>query len=212
MPLLQIHHLPNNATWALWEISEETEELWLLLKPIQEDLRWIQSISHPQKQSESLAARLAVRGILESWQEPYTYLSKDDCKKPVLFDSSFQVSISHTQKYAVALLHKANLVGIDIEQIRDKLKRIAHKFLSSDELIFTQDDLAKMTILWAGKEALYKYYGKKQLVFHQDMIAENFEVQNEGTFKAYLFPQTAKMQVFEMCYKRIEDYFVVWVL
>lgn len=211
MPLFIKSDLDEKSCLTIWKISESAEILWNLLQPQGEDFDWISSISHPFKQAESLAARMAVKQILLGWGLEYQSLQKNNCNKPLLVNYPFDVSISHAPQYAVAFVHQSQKVGIDIEQIRPKLFKIAPKFLSAEELLFCQNDLEKMTILWAGKEAVYKWYSLKLLTLNRDIIFDDFEPQNKGSIQATLFPHSPFTTILTTHYFRLEDYFVVYV-
>ena len=69
-----------------------------------------------------------------------------------------ELSVSHCNGYAAIGLHDGPRFGIDIERPRAPLQRVAHKFLSADEMLryVTPDDLLRA---WTVKEALYKAAG-----------------------------------------------------
>jgi hypothetical protein len=84
--------------------------------------------------------------------------------------------------------------------------------LSDNELAFAQSDLNRLTLLWAGKEALYKLYGQKQLIFKTDMLIPDFEINAlKGQTDIVLFPQTPHNQVFTMTYEKLGNYWLVLV-
>jgi len=47
--------------------------------------------------------------------------------------------------------------------------------LSNPERLHAGDDLSKMCIYWCAKESLYKWYGKKNLSFKDNIFIEPFE-------------------------------------
>jgi 4'-phosphopantetheinyl transferase len=66
------------------------------------------------------------------------------------------ISISHSHIYIGMIL--ANFkIGLDIELIADKVKRVTSKFVSEKEaLLFDIHSAEEMTRIWTMKEALYK--------------------------------------------------------
>src|SRR5690606_36591656 len=94
-------------------------------------------------------------------------ISYDENGKPYL-NNGLAFSISHSGIYAAIIINKTGC-GIDIEKISPKVERIKHKFLNDTdlELIDSLDDypLKILTMYWCAKEALYKLYGNKKLIF-----------------------------------------------
>ena len=211
MPLVLLEEINEDVCWGLWNICEETQDLIQKLDVSDEELDFLSNIHHPIKKNESLAARLVLKYILEKWGIIYPGIWKDEFDKPHLRHLTYHISLSHAKDYGVAIIHKTRSVGIDMELIRDKLFRIENKFLSSEELKNTAKNLDKMTILWAGKEAIYKLYGKKKLTFNQDMQSKAFELKAKGKIKAYLKPETEEEQILELCYLKYQDYYVAYV-
>jgi phosphopantetheinyl transferase len=211
MPLVLLEEINEDVCWGLWNIHENTEDLIRQMDVSDEELGFLDNIHHPTKRNESLAARLVLKSILEKWGHTYPGIWKDEYDKPHLRDLPFQISLSHAKDYGVAILHKTKSVGIDMELIRDKLFRIERKFLSSEELKNTDKNLDKMTILWAGKEAIYKLYGKKKLIFNQDIQSDSFELKEKGQIEAYLKPDTPDEQVYQLSYLKYKDYSVAYV-
>ncbi len=212
MPLLFLKNISLECVWAIWTMTETYEQLWAVFPNNATDLAHFKEISHPQKQTEFLASRLVVQNLLNHWQSAYYGIQKDELKRPSLVNYEYQVSLSHSHEYAAAIIHQNQAVGIDLELIRPQIARIKHKFLSDNELAFAQSDLNRLTLLWAGKEALYKLYGQKQLIFKTDMLIPDFEINAlKGQTDIVLFPQTPHNQVFTMTYEKLGNYWLVLV-
>nr|WP_234462383.1 4'-phosphopantetheinyl transferase superfamily protein [Adhaeribacter terrigena] len=60
-------------------------------------------------------------------------------------------------------------VGIDIEIIREKILKLASKFLNDKELQQANQDLKKTCLYWSAKETLYKMYSRKKLLFKENL-------------------------------------------
>jgi 4'-phosphopantetheinyl transferase len=98
-------------------------------------------------------------------------ISYDEHNKPFLIGRSEHISISHSHKWLVVVLHKTCSVGVDVELIREKVLNIKHKFVADDELAYAAADIEMITLLWSAKEAIYKAYGKKNVDFKSIQIA-----------------------------------------
>ncbi len=154
---------------AVWHIveSEQTWQAdgWLPT----DDLALLHSISHPQKRLEFIAGRAVVRFLLTQWRHHYRGIMKTTTGKPTLPYLGYSVSLSHSFPYATALIHKHKEVGIDIEYPKEKLHKIAPRFLSEEELLLVDNDLHLITTCWCAKEALYKLHAKGDIIFKHNL-------------------------------------------
>jgi 4'-phosphopantetheinyl transferase len=189
MPLLDIRKEAHEVVLGIWHIEETVSDLASHL-PAHEANTLIKSIAHPQKCIETLAGRVLVKHLVAQAGKEYIGLSKTSENAPFFPNLACHVSISHTAEYAVATLHPESVVGIDIEQARAQIARIAPRLMSEEELDFAGDDLQTLTLIWCAKETLYKIYRKKGLDFRYDMLVLPFERASEGTgiFQGCLFP------------------------
>jgi len=159
---------------VLWPIAEEETTLragLVLTMPEQEDLA---SISHPMQRVEWLACRVAIRQLVEEQGLTYRGLYKDEFGKPHLIGAPWHISLSHTNGWAAAVLHRTRPVGIDIEPIRDQFRRVVPRVLSEEEIAHAAGEPARLAVYWCAKEALYKLYGKRQLSFREHLHVEPF--------------------------------------
>jgi 4'-phosphopantetheinyl transferase len=175
MSLIFTQNLSKDCIVGLWKLEESHKELLEKLCPTERDFAELHDISHPHKQLEWLASRNCAKALVELSAEHYVGIWKDQHRNPHLIDSQTQISISHTQSCACAVLNKSKPVGVDIEQISEKLRRVAHKFLSEKERIHVGDDLQKMCIYWCAKESIYKWHGAKNLSFKDNIFIHPFE-------------------------------------
>lgn len=117
-------------------------------------------------------------------------LHKDQFNKPsLLVDAKpFHISISHSHEYAVIIVSEYDTVGVDIEKVDNRVIRVAHKFIREDEAIADESmQTLAYTIIWSAKEALYKYYSKKELDFKQNLRIGRFVPMPEPfTIKGYI--------------------------
>ena len=92
------------------------------------------SITNPGKRLEWLAGRLLVSKIFSSMALKFQGLTKNMHGKPSPIGHDYQVSLSHSYPYVAALVDRHGPAGIDLEQPKDKLLRIAGRVLHSNEL------------------------------------------------------------------------------
>ncbi len=176
MPLEKIE-TSGNRTWGVWRIDEAEHTLAIPTAPFE---KLSDTITHPIKRLEWLAGRILVKRLAEELLIEYKGITKDDFGKPFLVGSTCQVALTHAYPYVAALLDKATPVGIDIEQPKTKLLKIAPRVLCKNELYDAGADIIKHCIYWCAKETLIKVYGKKNLTLAKDLKIDPFNLANEG--------------------------------
>lgn len=146
-----------------------------------------------KRESERQGALYALRVL---FNDPHLNIVYDVYRKPFVEGyPENHISISHSFDKLTVLHHQKIPTGVDIEQIRDKIHLIRHKFLSTSEADYCGNDAWRLTLFWAAKEAVYKAYGKKGLDFAGDiMVMPPEDGQN------YLFV-TVSTETFEKEYK-----------
>jgi len=186
MPVILEKKYKNNISLAIWKITESQNELLAMLpSEILTDAE-LASISHPQKQIEFFCSRLVIKHLANSLDIKYLGIKKDEHGKPYLAGSKWQMSLTHTLNYVAAVMHPTQALGVDMEKPSEKLKRIAHKFLSETERTEADSDIEKLCIYWSAKEALYKLYGKRKVIFNENLYVFPFlkqQVQISGRLK-----------------------------
>jgi phosphopantetheinyl transferase len=207
MPLITIENLNKDACWGLWEITESKEELEALLNN-REDKQKLRTIRSEEKVMEKLAARLILKEILRFWGITYAGTEGEETGKPFLNKIPFNISLSHSHKAAVAIIHKKHEIGIDIELIQDKIGRIANRVFNESEMKAKMGDFEYLTILWTFKEVLYKIYGSRGLDFKKNIeitIADNRD--NYGTGKGAIRTENQEL-FFPLKYQKFRNYII----
>lgn len=195
MPLTRTEKINEFSTWALWHITEETEELIDFLSPSNEEKRILDAITIPVRQREWLASRILTKQLAAAYNIPYMGIEKDNFGKPWLKGSSAEISISHSYPYAAAIIHLHKSVGIDLEHFKPKLVNIAERFLSAEELLHTEGSIAKLCVCWCAKEVLYKIYHQKKLILKKDLEVLPFNLHMEGFLMGLIHQQEKSIKV-----------------
>ena len=180
MPLKLAKEISNDSHVGLWEITESSEDLLRNLQDVVHDVNLSLSYTNEHKRREFLASRLLVKTLIEQLGENYLGTDKEN-GKPILLDSEWKISLSHSGKYAAAYLNKKNTVGIDIQEFDEKIYRVAHRVFSDLELSDCQDDLKKLTAYWSIKEVLYKIHPLGELDFIKELTVSPFNLASNGS-------------------------------
>jgi 4'-phosphopantetheinyl transferase len=211
MAIVLHENIEPSGAIGLWDI-EETEEWFLahlqLAPAEQKQFKRLRG----GRRLEWLAARQLVHRMSGRLvRGPFV---KDEYGKPHLTDSPYHISISHSHGLAAAIA-APRLVGIDIQRLTPKLRRLAARFMRKEELgTMGQEptDLQRIHIYWGAKEALYKAYGRRSLDFRDHIALDPFEYQNEGgTARGRICKETQAPLEFEINYRRFNEHMLVYV-
>ena len=176
MGLLSNKIIEEGSKIGLWEITEDYETLFQKTYLNDDDIIRLNTFKSLNRKIESLS----VRALLQQMTRPDARIVyHQQTRKPYLDDNSYNISVTHSNKYTAILLSKEKQVGIDIEYMSHKIERVAHKFINEKEVI-TKDPLLRHTHLyihWCAKEALYKICDKEDINFHKNLIIKPFELE-----------------------------------
>ena len=98
--------------------------------------------------------------------------------KPTI--SKGYLSISHSNQAIVIAYSPVQELGVDIEPVSEKIKRVRHKFMHPDETFETLEDLTKA---WCIKEAVYKLMDMDDVFFMDNIYLESVTTNNKATIK-----------------------------
>lgn len=177
MPLEKLEYHSTERAWGLWHIREAEAELADQIKEFESIPSYI---VHEQKRLEFCVGRLLAKTLLEKLSVKFEGIVKDEFGKPFFRNNNYQLSLSHSYPYVGALIDQSKSVGIDVEQIKSKLLKIAPRVLHPTELEDAGSNEIKHCIYWCAKEAMIKIYGKKDLVFAEHLLINPFTLQNKG--------------------------------
>jgi 4'-phosphopantetheinyl transferase len=207
MPLYKTINYNSKTQILIWKITESLEELLgkvVLKEKTQVRLNKMKSQMHQR-------AFLSVRMLLKEAGHTDFDLHYDEFGKPYFNDGKY-VSITHSHHFS-AIIISNKTVGIDIEMQREKILRIADKFVNATELdrlkrFDTQDCIKKLTVKWGAKEAIFKIRNEKGISFKDHIQVNPFEIQDQKT-TAILEIEKNKQQ-FSIYFTAIEDFMLVY--
>ena len=180
MPLLAQEPIGNDGLWGVWSTTESTGELSRLLIPNGPDADYLETVHHPVRFHQTLASRVLAQALLRGLDVPYAGIQKDDAGKPLLVGCPYYISLSHTEGYAAAILHRRFPVGIDIELVKEKLTKVAPRVFTNAEREYAAGNLFKTAVYWCAKEAVFKM-GAVQVLSLRDIRLHDFEAEEAGT-------------------------------
>lgn len=175
MPLYKTLNNRGNTAVYIWEIEES--EAWLrtgveLSKNSRNRLLTMSSELHRR-------GFLSIRHLLHEagYTDEDLYYSENG--KPYLKDGR-NISITHSFTFTAIVISDLP-TGIDIEKQREKIQRIAIKFIGyeSEYLDSIKDPTRELTVIWGAKESMYKLYGTKGLGFKAHCKVDRFAIDQQ---------------------------------
>ena len=156
MPLLKLYN-SNDAIIGLWKMSNDEFDDCAdeYLKKASREAK--EMFKSNMRQLEYVCERALLREMIGNEVEIF----HNEDGKPML-KGNYNISISHTRGYVAIILSEKKEVGIDIEYVSDRVKKIARHFMRSDEVANNIDSLL---IHWCAKEATYKLFSSEHLDF-----------------------------------------------
>lgn len=179
MPLIQKETIP---LWGIWKIDETSDELLSQLEHHEWYLPFLQQHSMENRKKEWLAARVLLKELMGR-EVRISYLEQG---APYLPKEQLHISISHTKGYAAVLLGQNAALGIDIEYISDRVRKITSKFMSDEEMQHLDSEMETTHILlhWSAKETIFKALHREEVNFKHDLHISPFALSLSGQFDA----------------------------
>jgi phosphopantetheinyl transferase len=212
MPLYKTINFSPTTRILVWKITESYQELF---GEVQLNVKSLQRLD---KMKSELHQRgfLSVRKLLQEAGYNDFDLHYDESGKPHLNPNSrhtepVEVSITHSFHFS-AIIISDQKAGIDIEMQREKIIRIADKFVDYEFHFLKpekiQEYIRKLTVIWGIKESIFKIRNEKGISFKDHIKVTAFEMEeNQG--RAWLhFDNLA--EDFNIYFEEIENFTLVY--
>lgn len=179
MPLFQTIEFNETTKILIWHITESFEELLskvVLKEKTQQRLDGMKSQMHQR-------AFLSVRMLIQEMGFTDHEMHYDEFGKPY-FNCHNHISITHSHDFA-AIIISHETVGIDMELQREKILRIADKFVDTENSYLntqnTTDYIKELTVIWGAKEAIFKIRNEKGISFKDHIRVNAFSLKENLT-------------------------------
>lgn len=178
MTLIMNNITEDDCILGLWKIEEDFDNLFSKVSLEVDEIKTLSNFKNAPRQLEWLS----VRALLNCLTGKDSRIVYNEEHKPFLFDNSYNISISHSQKFTSILLSQHKKVGIDLEYMSHRINKIAHKFINEKEVISLDksQEALHLYIHWCAKEALYKICDKKDINFKDNLTIKPFEISTTG--------------------------------
>ncbi|WP_196889540.1 4'-phosphopantetheinyl transferase family protein [Aureivirga sp. CE67] len=205
MPLLKIIEPTPKSKILIWHVTENLDEL----ETISLTDRSQERVSKMKNQM-ARKAFLSVRHLLKIAGYKDEDVTYNENGKPFLSDGK-NISISHSFEYAVVAINNEDSIGVDIEKKRDKIVRIAKKFIGVEKsFVDLEKDIEKLTRIWGAKESLFKIHPEGAIQFDTHLMISPFEMtdkQTKGRLHKNDFDET-----YDVFFEEFDGFCLVYVL
>ncbi|HLV50543.1 MAG TPA: 4'-phosphopantetheinyl transferase superfamily protein [Flavobacterium sp.] len=208
MPLYKtITHNADTQIYV-WKISEtETELKGSVTMQEKHSARYDGMLSESHRKGF-----LSVRKLLQAAGYTDFDLNYDSNGKPSLADGK-HISITHSFEFSAIIISTKN-VGIDIEKQREKITRIADKFIGTEfEFLDKRENyIEDLSIIWGAKESLYKMCNSRSLSFKQNMHVQEFNHLHKAGNASVDCKELNFNQKFQFYFESFDGYTMVYAL
>lgn len=197
----------THPIWGVWRIEESVDQLLLLLDRPEEQADFLRQVSAEGRRRERLSSRVLLKQLLG--KEPRVAYRPSGA--PLLEDSSWYVSISHTRGYAAAIL-SSSPTGIDIEYRSDRVLKIRSRFMTAaeEQAIDPRHEVEHLLLHWCAKETLFKLIDQEAVDFRRHLRVHPFPYAEEGSF-VVSESRTPQRQTFRLAYQVTPGYVLTWL-
>jgi phosphopantetheinyl transferase len=208
MPLVKTIQFNKTTQILVWKITESYQELLnsVTLNPINQiRLSKMKSELHQR-------AFLSVRRLFQEIGHTDLDLHYDAFGKPHIKGEN-HISITHSHEFS-AIIISDETVGIDMELQRNKIIRIADKFVEEEFSYLDQTNeeeyIKKLTVIWGAKEAIFKIRNEKGISFKDHIRVNFFDIDSQKTTARLHFGGLIKG--FRVYFEEIEGFTLVFAL
>ncbi|MDI9310915.1 MAG: hypothetical protein QM535_11930 [Limnohabitans sp.] len=123
--------------------------------------------------------------------------------------SSFpHISISHSGEFS-AIAISDEKIGIDLEKVKDKVLKIAPRFMDISHLegLSIEDKIRKSTVIWGIKESIFKIKNKVGISFPDHIFENEFSLNDKKCLAKLHFDN--EVELFNAKFDFVEDYTLV---
>jgi phosphopantetheinyl transferase len=177
MPLYKTIQIDEKTQILVWEITESYEQLRHEVELNEKNTIRLNGMKSELHQR----GFLSVRKLLQEAGYSDFDLFYDEFGKPHLKDGK-HISITHSYTFSAIILSDQN-IGIDMEMQREKIIKIADKFVDCEFEFLNQENkedyIQRLTVIWGVKEAIFKIRNEEGISFKDHIKVDAFEMENK---------------------------------
>lgn len=205
MSLIYKDTIAHGTKLGIWKKEEELDTLESVYLLNESEQKEFNTFSNIKRKQEWLTTRILLTELLEQ----RSTIKYNENGSPYLENNFLNISVTHSKYFVAIISSKFYKPGLDIEHISERVSKIKHKFLNTDELNWCKN-LKQMTAAWSVKEAIYKTF-EKELDFHDIIIQDCALTEDRGFINAEVIKKD-KEKDFTLNYIQVEDDILVYTL
>lgn len=203
MPIIHLDKQANH-TLAIWHWTEPLDFFYEQVDVDNDPL--LQSIRSykPFRQFELLSSRYMANMLVGKC----VHITKNALRKPSISElPDVNLSISHSGPYSAIMLSKLTS-GLDIQLHRNKISRIAPKFMYDQEITACREELSTLHYYWGFKEAVFKAWSLGGVDFKKMIEIEPFDGTQPSFETAITFKHPKVTLQFKGIGQTIDDLYI----
>lgn len=230
MPFYKEILFPSSTKAYIWKITEDYNDLFRAVLLKDSSLFRLEKMKSESHQKGFLAVRMLLQHLgyndfdLEydetgkphlkvdfenlSQLENLSQHQKSENLLPEALESNKFISISHSGDFSAIVISQEK-IGIDLEKMKDKVLKIAPRFMDVSHLenLHQEDQIKKSTIIWGIKEAIFKVKNQVGISFPDHIFEDKFEIEDKKCSAQLHFSN--KIENFDIAFDFVEDYALV---
>ncbi len=228
MPLYKTLNINETTSAYFWHIAEDVTSLVRAVSLNDLSQKRLDGMKSESQQKAFLAVRMLLQHLGYSDHDlTYDAAGKPHLKQelrgikyenenpiPITYypqpNNKF-ISISHSHDFAAICISDQE-VGIDIELRKEKTLKIAARYMDVRHLegLTNEEQIAKATIVWGIKEAVFKIKSEKGISFPYNIFESDFKLSDATTHAELHFNQ--QVEPFTIYFQPIANYMFVCAL
>lgn len=207
MPIVLTKTVAPNTNLYLWAIEESLSDLLNAAKLNTQEHLVFSAFKNETRKLEWTAIRALLNCIFQKKVEVHY----EPNGRPYMSDN-VDVSFSHTQGFVAVIVSENNVVGVDVEPIRDKVLRVKERFLNQNELLSLKKDteLIQVLVYWCLKEVLFKIAPDGNIDFRKDLILNiSDDESNQSSFSGVIATNKERIKC-NLAYLKFNNIIIAW--
>lgn len=213
MPLVTDEIIEKGGRLLIWQLTETEEELNMFppnRRTVTTD--FVEKIKNPPRRKQKLATNILLSFLGDKKETELGFTPEG---KPFFKNKAGTISFSGCKKYVALLFHESAETGIDIEEKREKILRIANKFVNQEEWkwIRKKNEMEDLHLIWGAKESAFKLIGGGGIDFKNNLLVEAPSAielkEGKGNI---LFSKHLPAKEIPYYYRYLEDYILVYTI
>ncbi len=207
---MPLHYIRSTKAYKLiiWKATEDLEYFYSALGLESSHIDNIKAYK-PHRQLELCSTQHALNCLMG---EVVTF-GKDQFGKPVMDKyPDLHLSLSHTDHYTAVLVTPYRS-GLDIQVEREKITRIAPKFLFDHEIKDAEHNKVELFhFYWGIKESVFKAWGRGKVAFREMIDIAPFEVLGNKVLTTAEFDNSTDQLSFRVEGYKLDNLYLSFVI